>query len=136
MIILVGLASNSAQIHFEETSQQKLFQIQALCAGVPSIPRILIMKTLFDIKGIFRRRTILKLSNLNKEIKTHISVFVPHCLTSIQSRTEYDDNVLNNLTSSFNIYLHSISEEQMANQSKFSKEWYLDSQKHTYSIFS
>lgn len=132
MIILVGLSPNSALINFEETSLQNLFWIQALCAGVPSIPSILIMKTLFDIKGIFRRRrTILQLSNLNNEIKTHVSVFVPYCLTSIQSRTEYDGNVLNYLTSSFNIYLHSISEEQMANESKFSKEWYLDSKQHT-----
>lgn len=73
--------------------------------------------------------TVLRLSNLNNEIKTHVSVFVPRCLTSIYSRTEYDDNVLNNLTPNFRNYLYSISKEQMANESKLSKESYLDSQK-------
>lgn len=45
--------------------------------------------------------TILQLSDLNNEIKSRVSAFVPHCLTSIRSGTEYDDDNLNNLTSNF-----------------------------------
>lgn len=73
--------------------------------------------------------TVLQLTNLNYEIKTHVSVCAPHCLTSISFRTDCDDNVLNSLTPNFRNYLYSISKEQMANESKLSKEWYLDSNK-------
>lgn len=79
--------------------------------------------------------TVLQLSNLNYEIKTHVSVCAPHCLTSISFRTDCDDNVLNSLASNFRNYLYSISKEQMAHESKLSKEWYLDSKKNIINIF-